>query len=210
LRRVGSDAPEILLSNTTVFPVEADDEIPQAVADQLNKASTEPVKSKKQGGSAPGATTDINAKVFAKAKANVGLDTSKVAGTEGGSLACAWAVNEIVRLALGKPIAADSKGRNALGTGEVFDALRKHHIQTDQPSPGSIIISPTPPSGSVHGHIGIVGQSPTGDFDKTQVFSNSSAKAQFAQNRTFKTWKDRYVDQLHLPILFFDLDKSQF
>ncbi|MDH2348710.1 CHAP domain-containing protein [Bradyrhizobium sp. SSUT77] len=210
LRRVGSDAPEILLSNTTVFPVEADDEIPQAVADQLNKASTEPAKSKKQGGPAPSATTDVNAKVFAKAKGNVGLDTSKVAGTDNGNLACAWAVNEIVRLALGKPIAADSKGRNALGTGQVFDALRKHHIQTDNPSPGSIIVSPTPPSGSVHGHIGIVGQSPTGDFDKTQVFSNSSAQAQFAQNRTFKTWKERYVNQLHLPMLFFDLDKSQF
>lgn len=150
------------------------------------------------------------AKVFAAAKANVGLDTSKVPGTDGGNLACAWAVNEIVRLALGKPIAADSKGRNALGTGQVFDALQRHHIPTDNPTPGSIIISPTPPSGSVHGHIGIVGQSPTGDIDNTQVFSNSSKQAQFAQNRTFKSWKARYVGQLHLPMLFFDLDKSQF
>jgi hypothetical protein len=210
LRRVGHDAPEILLSNTSVFPVQADDEIPQAVADQLNRASIEPEKSKKKGGPAPGANADINAKVFAKAKASVGMDTSKVPGTGGGNLACAWAVNEVVRLALGKPIAADSKGRNALGTGEVFDALRKHHIQTDNPSPGSIIISPTPPSGSVHGHIGIVGQSPTGGSDNTQVFSNSSGQKQFAQNRTFKSWSARYIDQLHLPMLFFDLDRSQF
>ena len=125
LRRVGHDAPEILLSNTTVFPVQADDEIPQAVADQLNRASVDPEKSKKKGGPAPGPNTDINAKVFAKAKASVGMDTSKVPGTGGGNLACAWAVNEVVRQALGKPIAADSKGRNALGTGQVFDALRK-------------------------------------------------------------------------------------
>jgi hypothetical protein len=210
LRRVGHDATEILLSNTTVFPVQADDKIPQAVADQLNKASVEPEKSKKKGGPAPGANADINAKVFAKAKANVGMDTGSVPGTDGGNLACAWAVNEVVRLALGKPIAADSKGRNALGTSQVFDALKKHHIQTDNPSPGSILISPTPPSGSVHGHIGIVGQSPTGDSDSTQVFSNSSGKKQFAQNRTFKSWRARYVDQLHLPMLFFDLDRSQF
>ncbi|MDH2402769.1 hypothetical protein QCM77_22815 [Bradyrhizobium sp. SSUT18] len=210
LRRVGHNATEILLSNTTVLPVQAGDKIPQAVADQLNRASVEPEKSKKKGGPAPGANANINAKVFAKAQASVGMDTSKVPGTEGGNLACAWAVNEVVRLALGKPIAADSKGRNALGTGEVFDALRKHHIQTDSPSPGSIIISPTPPSGTVHGHIGIVGQSPTGGLDNTQVFSNSSGQGQFAQNRTFKSWRARYVDQLHLPMLFFDLDKSQF
>ena len=210
LRRVGHDAPEILLSNTTVFPVQADDEIPQAVADQLNRASVDPEKSKKKGGPAPGPNTDINAKVFAKAKASVGMDTSKVPGTGGGNLACAWAVNEVVRQALGKPIAADSKGRNALGTGQVFDALRKNHIQTDNPTPGSIIISPTPPSGAVHGHIGIVGQSPAGGSDNTQVFSNSSGQKQFAQNRTFKSWRARYVDQLHLPMLFFDLDKSQF
>lgn len=210
LRRVGHDAPEILLSNTTVFPVQAGDEIPQAVADQLNRASTEPEKPKKKGGPAPGANDDINGKVFAKAKASVGMDTSKVAGTKGGTLACAWAVNEVVRLALGKPIAADSKGRNVLGTGEVFDALKKHHIQTDNPSRGSIIISPTPPTGSVHGHIGIVGQNPGGDPDNTQVFSNSSGQRQFAQNRTFKSWKARYVNQLHLPVLFFDLDKNQF
>ncbi|MDB5578949.1 MAG: hypothetical protein JWR80_4125 [Bradyrhizobium sp.] len=34
LRRVGNEAPKILLSNTTVFPVEADDEVPQEVAGQ--------------------------------------------------------------------------------------------------------------------------------------------------------------------------------
>jgi hypothetical protein len=211
MRRVGHNAPEILFSNTTVFPAQVSDEIPQAVADELNKAiRDEPKIPKKKADPPPVQGDDINAKVFAKAKASIGLDTSKVPGTEGGNLACAWAVNEVVRLALGKPISADSSGRNSLGTGDIFDVLRKFHKQTDTPSPGSIIISPTPPTGSVHGHVGIVGQNPGGSSDNTQIFSNSSTQAKFAQNRTIKTWKARYSAQLHLQVLFFDLDASQF
>jgi hypothetical protein len=211
MRRVGHNAPEILFSNTTVFPVQASDEVPQAVADELNKSiRTEPAIPKKKADPAPAQGDDINAKVFAKAKASVGLDTSKVPGTEGGNLACAWAVNEVVRLALGKPISTEGGGKNGLSTGGLFDALREHHTQVDSPSLGSIIISPTPPNGSVHGHVGIVGQNPGGSSDNTQIFSNSSAQAKFAQNRTIKTWKARYSAQLHLPVLFFDLDASQF
>jgi len=210
MRRVGNNAPEILISDTALLPVKVSDEVPKAVADELNKAvrkESQPAQAKADSPPAEGA--DIDAKVFAKAKASVGLDTSKVPGTDHGNLACAWAVNEVVRLALGKPITTQGNGKNGLGTAGVFEALKKNHKQVDSPSPGSIIISPTPPSGSVHGHIGIVGQNPGGDPDNTQIFSNSSSQAKFAQNRTIKTWKARYSAQLHLPVLFFDLNANE-
>jgi len=210
MRRAGNNAPEVLLSDTTVFPVQVSDEVPQAVADELNKAirkETQPAQAK--AGPAPKAGDDINAKIFAKAKEKVGLDTSRVPGTDGGNLACAWAVNEMVRLALGKPITTQENGKNGLGTAGVFEALKHHHKQVDTPSPGSIIVSPTPPSGNVHGHIGIVGQNPGGDIDNTQVFSNSSSQAKFAQNRSIKTWKARYSAQLHLPVLYFDINADE-
>lgn len=207
MRRVGNNAPEILVSDTALLPVKVSDEVPKLVADELNKAilkERQPAQANADPAAAEG--DDINAKIFAKAKANVGLDTSKVPGTDHGNLACAWAVNEIVRLALGKPITTQGNGQNGLGTADVFEALNKHHKQVESPSPGSIIISPTPPNGSVHGHIGIVGQNPGGAIDNTQIFSNSSSQAKFAQNRSIKTWKARYSAQLHLPVLFFDLN----
>src|SRR5229473_1937354 len=140
LRRVGNNAPEILVSNTTVFPIAVTDELPEAVADELNKAIPRgPSLPKKQSDGAPKKGDDINAKVFAKAQSFVGFDTSKVPGTDGGNLACAWAVNEVVRLALGKPISTEGKGKNGLGTAGIFDTLRKNHTQVDTPSPGSII-----------------------------------------------------------------------
>jgi hypothetical protein len=141
LRRVGKNAPEVLLSDTTVFPIEESDEVPEAVASELNKAMlNEAPLAQQQSDGPPSAGDDINAKVFAKAQAFVGHDTSKVPGTEGGNLACAWAVNEVVRLALGKPISTDGNGNNGLGTDGIFDTLKKHHTQVDSPSPGSIII----------------------------------------------------------------------
>nr|WP_157872634.1 CHAP domain-containing protein [Bradyrhizobium sp. ORS 278] len=211
LRRVGSHAPEILLSNTTVFPIAVNEEIPEAVADELNKAiSREPALPKRQSDGAPRKGDDINAKVFAKAQSFVGFDTSGVPGTGGGNLACAWAVNEVVRLALGKPISTEGRGKNGLGTAGLFDALRRNHTQVDAPSPGSIIISPTPPTGSVHGHVGIVGQNPGGNTDNTQIFSNSSRQAKFAQNLSIKSWKARYANTLHLQVLYFNLNPDQF
>lgn len=203
MRRVSPEAPEIVLSETAIFPVEPSDLLPAVVAAELNKAvPNERNVARTRADSRPSAGDDINAKIFAKAKAFVGHDTSNVPGTERGNLACAWAVNEVVRLALGKPISSDGRGRNGLGTGALFDVLRARHTLLDAPQPGSIIISPTPPRGSVHGHVGIVGESPS-DRDGTQIFSNSSSARQFAQNRTIKSWKARYEAQLHLQVLFF-------
>jgi hypothetical protein len=112
----------------------------------------------------------------------------------------------VVRLALGKPISSDGSGKNGLGTDGLFDVLRARHNQVQSPTPGAIIISPTPPRGSVHGHVGIVGQTPSGDLDSTQIFSNSSSLRKFAQNRTIKSWNARYEAQLHLQVLFFEIN----
>ena len=211
MRRLGNAAPEILLSNTTVFPVQVTDQVPLIVAEQLNKAIfNEQSAPGAQADAPPGPGADINAKVFSKAKEFVGHDTSNVPGTENGNLACAWSVNEVVRLALGKPISADGHGHNGLGTDGIFAVLQKHHTQVTTPVPGAIIISPTPPNGSVHGHVGIVGQSPSGSFDNTQIFSNSSSLRRFAQNRTIKSWMQRYSTELHLQVLFFELNGDQF
>lgn len=211
LRKVGTNAPEILLSDTTVLPVTVSDQVPMAVAMELNVAAdNQPLLPGAASDPAPGPGDDINAKVFAKAKAFLGHSTANVPGTDHGNLACAWAINEVVRLALGRPISADSHGHNGLGTRELFSVLSHRHTQVTAPNPGVVIISPTPSTGSVHGHVGIVGQNPGGSVDNTQIFSNSSTAKKFAQNRTIKTWKARYSAQLHLPVLFFELNRNQF
>jgi hypothetical protein len=211
MRRVGDNPPEVLRSATTVFPVSASDQVSAAAAAELNKVMPKDpaAPAEDPAGPKPSAGDDINAKVFAKAQEFVGHDTSDVPLTEHGNLACAWAVNEVVRLALGKPISADAKGNNGLDTGGIFAALKKHHTQVESPRAGAIIISPTPPSGKVHGHVGIVGQI-SGNFDNSKIFSNSSSKRKFAQNHTIKSWKARYIDQLNLDVLFFELKVDQF
>jgi hypothetical protein len=211
MRVVGDNPPEVLLSATTVFPVSASDQVSAAAAAELNKVMPKDPTTSGEGpaGPKPSAGDDINAKVFAAAQDFVGHDTSNVPLTEHGNLACAWAVNEVVRRALGKPISADAKGNNGLDTGGLFAALKKHHTQVPSPSAGAIIISPTPPSGRVHGHVGIVGQV-SNNVDNTKIFSNSSSKAKFAQTHTIKSWKARYIDKLNLDVLFFELKMNQF
>jgi hypothetical protein len=157
------------------------------------------------GGPAPGAGDDISAKVFAAAKAFVGHDTSNAPGTDHGHLASAWSVNEVARLALGKPISGG--GTNGLSIAELHDMLEAHHTRlsgAEQAEPGTIIMSPT--VGSRHGHVGIVGAT-TGSVGDTQIFSNSSANAKFAQNFTIAKWKDHFVN---LQVLFYQLKAGQF
>jgi len=151
----------------------------------------------------------MNAKLFAAAQAFVGTSTRDVPLTDNGNLACAWAINEAVRRAFGKPISADSKGNNGLDTAGLFAALKKHHKEVDSPLAGTIIISPTPPSGNVHGHVGIVGQIPA-TLNNTKIFSNSSSLAKFAQTHTIKSWKARYIDKLGLDVRFFELNADIF
>ena len=117
-------------------------------------------------------------------------------------------MNEVVRLALGKPISGGST--NGLGTSEMHDVLEAQHTKlsgADQAKPGTIIISPT--VGSNHGHVGIVGAT-TGSVGATQIFSNSSSGRKFAQNYTIAKWNARFINSKHLEVLFYQLNKDQF
>jgi putative chitinase len=208
LRHV-DDKTEILLSDTTVFPVAVSDQVPADIAAELNKAA--PALGPSPSGpviNPPQAGANTNALVFAAATAFLGHNTN-VPGTDHGNLACAWAVNEVVRLALGKPISTDGGG-NGLSTDGIFDVLKMHHTQlpiTSQPDPGTIIISPT--EGSQHGHVGIVGRNPGGAIDNTQILSNSSSAAKFQQNYTIGKWK-AYFENKGLDVLLFGLNASEF
>jgi hypothetical protein len=211
LRHAGNQT-DILLSDTTVFPVKASDQIPAAVAAELNKAAPELVASEEEPvGNPPQPGDDINAKMFQAAKDFVDQDTSHVPDTGGGNLACAWAVNEVTRRALGKPISADSRGRNGLSTIGIFEALQAHHTPLASASdakPGTIIIAPT--EGARHGHIGIVGAT-TGGVAATQVYSNKSVPGVFKRNYTIGTFTEHYTGpRLHLQVLFFALKRDFF
>jgi len=202
LRKSGNQPAEILLSDSTVFPIKASAKIPAEVAAELNKAFPKLVASDGPGGNPPQPGDDINDKMFRTAKKFVGHDTSDVPGTDGGNLACAWAVNEVTRLALGKPISRDGDG-NGLSTIGIFDALNAHHTKLNSANgavPGAIIIAPT--EGSNHGHVGIVGEN-------REVFSNKSVPGEFAQNFTIKTFTDRYVGK-GLDVFFYLLNRNQF
>jgi hypothetical protein len=137
----------------------------------------------------------VNKAIFAKTLQNENkLDSKNVTGTNNGHLACAWAVNEVVRQALGHPIGGN------LSTDGMFDALESKNIgkRIDQgtATPGSIIISPT--EGDTHGHVGIVGEG-------GKIYSNSSEEGLFEQNYDFDKWTKRYKDKLGLDVLFYDV-----
>jgi hypothetical protein len=137
----------------------------------------------------------VNAAILTKALANEGkLDSKKVTGTNNGHLACAWAVNEVVRQALGHPIGGN------LSTAGMFDALKSKNIgkpiKQEKATPGSIVISPT--RGDTHGHVGIVGKD-------EKIYSNSSEDGLFEQNYDFARWSKRYKEKLNLDVLFFDV-----
>ena len=152
--------------------------------------------------------TDINAKMFATAKAFVGTDTSNAPGTDGGNLAAARAVNEVTRRALGKPISTDG-GENGLSIDGIFDALQAHHIKLNSASdakPGTIIIAPT--EGANSGHVGIVG-STTGSVNDTLVYSNSSSAKKFVQNYTLGSFT-ALCTGIGLNVFFFALNLDQF
>ncbi len=206
LRHAGNQT-EVIVTDTTVFPVKAGDKIPQAIADELNKAAPDLVADT-TGGNPPQPGHDIDAKVFASAKNFVGHDTSAAPGTEGGNLACAWAVNQVARLALGKPISTVDGG-NGISTAQMFDVLKAHHTalgSAGDAKPGVVIIAPS--TDKVHGHVGIVGAT-TGGVNDTLVYSNSSAAAEFQQNYTIGKFTSHYVGK-GLQVLFFKLNAGPF
>jgi len=209
MRKVGNNPPGLLCSGTVIFPIKADDQVPAAAAAELNKAiQKEPDAPAGPAGPVPGPGDDINAKMFAAAKDFVGHVTSNVPGTDHGNLACAWAVNEVTRLALGRPISSDG-GKNGLSTDGIFDVLRAHHTKLNsagEAPAGAIIIAPT--EGDNHGHVGIVGAKQS-SVDNTLVFSNKSVPGVFAHDFTIGSFTRHYTGR-GLQVLFFTLNLDQF
>jgi len=207
LRHAGNKI-DVLFSATTVFPIPRDhDQIPSDVADELNKAEPQEVAQPTgPAGSPPQTAADVTAKMFAAAQQFVGHVTSNVPGTDGGNLACAWAVNEVTRLALGRPISSVD-GSNGLSTYSIFEALQKHHTRLASAAdaqPGTIIIAPT--QGANHGHVGIVGAASGGNV---LVYSNKSVPGVFAQNFTVASFTNHYTRR-GLDVLFYALNRNQF
>jgi hypothetical protein len=200
----------LIRSDTVILPIDASDpEVPPTVAAELNKAiPKQPDKVAGPAGPAPAQGDDINAKIFTTARTFVGHDTSNVPDTHNGNLACAWAVNEVVRLALGKPVSSDGK-LNGLSTDGLFDALTAHHVKLaskNDAKPGTIIIAPT--EGAQHGHVGIVGTT-TGSVDNTQVFSNKSVPGVFQLNYTIGSFSSHFEGE-NLKVSFFALNPQEF
>ncbi|NEQ22489.1 MAG: hypothetical protein F6K28_25560 [Microcoleus sp. SIO2G3] len=124
-----------------------------------------------------------NGLIYAKALQNENkLSSRNAPGTNGGKLACAWAVNRIVRQALGYEIGG------GLSTANMDIALRQGRgtrINEAEATPGSIIISPTTFSPRRTGHVGILGKD-------QKIYSNSSSRALWMQNFTVSSWKRIY------------------
>jgi Phage tail lysozyme len=199
VRQAQGQDPQILAQDSTIFPLKAG-LVPPDVAVTLLKAfkpAVDPGPGPSPAG--PAASDDERAKrVFARAKARSGnLITRNAEGTNGGRLACAFAVNTVVKEALGKPIGG------GLSTTLMGQVLKEKHTQVPEKNlvPGCVVISPTEP-GKV-GHVGIVGAiaaNPT----QTPIYSNSSSKGVFLQNFTVARWKAFYGGK-RLPVLFYAL-----
>jgi hypothetical protein len=151
----------------------------------------------------PQSELDKDVLVSAKAAVNT-LDTSDVPGTNHGHLACAWAVNTIVRKALGRPI------NDSLSTTNMGRTLAAQDRQVEEGSigEGMVIISPT--DGGKVGHVGIIGPLADPDPGQRLIYSNSSGRGVFAQNYTVSKWKSAIGQARGLPVLFYELSPSAF
>lgn len=146
---------------------------------------------------------ELDRTMYIKAQWGVGadeMDSSSAKGTEGGRLACAWAVNRMAQLALGRAIGG------GLATAEMVKVLRAGHIPRNTPDAGSVIISPSVylDSGKkITGHVGILG-------DDNLIYSNSSSRAQWEQNYTTSSWNAYYRDDKGLSVEIYGLNPSKF
>lgn len=175
--------------------------VPDGTAAELRAQVAEPDHARAVGAEPPSpapATQDQeNQAISDEAARDVDvLATNKAPGTNGGVLACAWAVNKVVHDATGRSV--DSDG--GVSTIRMLDALRSGRgtpVLADQPvAAGAIVISPT--QGTTHGHVGIVG-------DGELIYSNSSALAMWKQNFTIASWKQQY-EAKGLEVLFFTVN----
>jgi hypothetical protein len=154
------------------------------------------------------AGADINATLFAAAKSFLGQWTDSDPRTDHGNLACAWAVNNVVSNALGKPISSDGS-LLGVSTSQMADVLRAHHVPVNPgtpPPPGAVIIAPS--TARTHGHVGIVGEAAR-NANTRRVLSNSSGAAKFEDKFTIGTFTSHYT-AMGLQVLFFTLNPNQF
>jgi hypothetical protein len=207
IAQAAEQEPTIVAHDTTIFPLGANlvpDPIPSAVAAALS-ASFKPA-----GNPHPTIPTvpllasddEAAALVFAKAKeCDETLITRNVPNTNHGRLACAFAVNEVVRRALGKPIGG------GLSTAVMAKMLRDNHTPADenQVAAGMIIISPT--QGGNVGHVGIIGAIKN-PVSATTIYSNSSSRGVFSDKFTLDSWKNFYHSRKGLPVSFFALRRQ--
>jgi hypothetical protein len=164
---------------------------------------------RRPSGKPPTAQDEVNVKMQEIASSFVGYSTADVPGTDRGLLAGAWCVNEIARIALGKPISGDGTGDNGLSVIGVFDVLRSRHIQRsiDHVDSGMVIVSPT--IGNVPGHIGVVGKRLADEPGNFIIYSLSSARASFQQNFTLKSWQSAHEQRKGLATYFFEINYKE-
>ena len=191
--------PVILATDTTIFPLQAG-LVPPLIADQLSASfdGATPQRPPIQV-PLPASGAEVSARIFAKAKeCDETLVTRDAPNTNHGRLACAFAVNEVVRRAIGKPVGG---GNSTADMGEVL-AKTQTQLPEQQIGPGTIIISPTH-AGNV-GHVGIVGEVKN-PVNVTVIYSNSSARGVFSHTFTLGKWKAFYRDRKGLPVFFYAL-----
>ena len=135
------------------------------------------------------------------------LSSANAEGTQHGNLACAWAVNRVTEMALGREIGG------GLATASMIKVLRSKHKKITMPVAGCIVISPTVTGEDGKrniGHVGIIGFVDDANDDETKIYSNSSGAAEFQQNKTLKSWIKHYGTDKGLSVEFFELDPRLF
>jgi hypothetical protein len=200
--QAGANAPKILVQDTAVsFPLKADLAVPAEVQDALSAGlKPEPL---------PGPTIvvavasddEVAQRMFEEArKADGTLVTRDAPNTNGGRVACAWAVNKVATLALGKPIGG------GLSTTEMGKVLSANHTKVDGANIGAGMVCISPTQGGNVGHVGIVGEIKN-PLESTLIYSNSSSRGVFAHAFTVGKWKNFYNARKGLPVLFYALKK---
>ena len=139
------------------------------------------------------------ARIFDTAKAQSGrLATHDVPGTKNGHLACAWAVNKVTKLAIGKPIGG------GLSSDRMAQILNRDHVRLQEADivPGAIIICPSRPGNT--GHVGIVGGLGN-PRSRTDIYSNSSSRGVFMKNYSLASWQSYFRGGKGLEVLYFQV-----
>jgi hypothetical protein len=183
-----AQAATVLKRETSVFPL-AGLGLPASIVDELSRDVQVADATVSTTGDGSTGSTSRAADLLAEALRQTNrLVTKDVAGTHSGRLACAWAVNDIARRALGAPIGG------GLSTTEMGKSLKNSHQELTLANlvGGAIVISPT--TNGVVGHVGIVGK-PAANLPETLIYSNSSAKGLFMQNYSIGRWTTRFKNR---------------